>query len=46
MRLGAYYMLEKHSVLYLNYMTLKQFYAAGIIVPILERMKLRLKQFK
>lgn len=46
MRLRTYYMLEKRSVLYLSYMTLKQFYAAGMLSPISERMKLKLKEAK
>lgn len=43
MRLSAFYILEKHSVFYLNLMILKRFYAVGIIFPILERIKLKLK---
>lgn len=43
-RLSAYYMLEKHLVLYLSYKALKQFCVAGFIFPISQRMKLRLKE--
>lgn len=36
--------LGKYLVFYISYMTLKQFYAIGIIFPISQWLKLRLKE--